>query len=73
MKMLPIPRRWFDLRKLVKAVRTFTQVMDGHEPFPIVQGGVAIYDADFCDMLDAGLVEEPMRRWMNSFKRKGKT
>jgi hypothetical protein len=64
MKRLTIPRRQFDLRKLVKAIRTFTQAMDGHEPFPIVQGGVAIYDADLCDMLedDAEVPDDPVER-----------
>jgi hypothetical protein len=54
MKTLTIPRRRFNLRKFFKAIHEFTVTMDGHEPFPIVQDGVAIYDADLCDMLDEG-------------------
>lgn len=64
MKTLSILRRQFDLKKFLKAIRDFTQAMDGPEPFPIVQGGVAIYDADLCDMLedDAEVPDDPVER-----------
>jgi hypothetical protein len=38
--------------------------MDGHEPFPIVRDGVAVFDADLCDMLDgdAEIPDDPVER-----------
>ncbi len=64
MKTLSILRRRFDLRKFVKAIHAFTVTMDGHEPFPVVQNGVAVFDADLCDMLDEGeeIPDGPVKR-----------
>src|SRR5438270_805393 len=64
MKTLITARSRFDLRKFLRAVGTFTQAMDGHEPFPIVQDGVAVFDADLCDMLDEGeeIPDDPVER-----------
>jgi hypothetical protein len=63
MKTLTVPRRRYDLRKFVKAVRTFTQAMDGQEPFPIVRDGVAVFDADLCDMLEEEeILDDPVER-----------
>lgn len=64
MRTLIIARSHFNLKKFLKAIRDFTLVMGGDEAFPIVQDNVAIYDADFCDMLDedAEIPDNPVER-----------
>jgi hypothetical protein len=64
MKTLTVPQRRFDLKKFLKAIRDFTLEMGGDEAFPIVQDGVAVFDADFCDMLDedAEIPDDPVER-----------
>ena len=64
MKTLIIARNRFDLNKFLKAIHDFTLAMDGPEPFPIVHDGVAIYDAEACDMMDEGeeIPDDPVKR-----------